>query len=78
MHAKRDKTEIKYKSNLIYDSKLKDNDTRLKMKKKTYNVTQIHTRNDPIDCQIKGFLFRDLEDKIRHSRGDFSLFLTKS
>ena len=36
--------------------------------------TRDSARNDPIDCQIKGFLFCNFEDECRHSRIDFSLF----
>ena len=32
------------------------------------------TRNDPIDRQIKGFSFCNLEDDRQHPRSDFSLF----
>ena len=31
-------------------------------------------QNDTIDRRIKGFSFRDFEDEVQHSRGDFSLF----
>ena len=30
---------------------------------KTYNLTQIHTRNDPINRRIHGYSFRDFEDE---------------
>ena len=41
---------------------------------KTHNLTPNSCRVDPIDFRTKGFLFRNFEDKIRHLRGDFSLF----
>ena len=71
---RREETENKYKINPIYNSNLKDNDTWKKIGKKTYNLTWSHARKDPIDYQIKGFSFHDFENKIWHSRGDFSLF----
>ena len=37
-------------------------------------LTQDSTQNDPIDLQIKGFLFRDFIDDRLYSRSDFSLF----
>ena len=46
-----------------------------KIKMKTHNLTQSRARNDPINCQIQGFSFRDFEDKNWRSRCDFSLFL---
>ena len=72
--VRREKTEITSKINLIYDLKLKDNDTRQKIRMKTHNVTQSRAQIDPIDRQIKGFFFRNFEDEIRHSIGNFSLF----
>ena len=36
---RREKTEIKSKINLIYDSKVKDNDTGQKIRSKIYNLT---------------------------------------
>ena len=59
---------------LIYYSKLKSNTIRRKIKKKTRNLTQSCARNDPIDCRIKGFLFCDFENKVRHSRSNFFQF----
>ena len=68
------KIKIKFKIIRIYYSKLKDNDTRQKIRMKTHNLTQICARIDPIDHRIKGFLFCDFEEENRHSRGNFSLF----
>ena len=68
------KTEIKSKINLIYDSKLKDNDTRQNIRMKKIILTQISAPIDLIDCRIRGFSFRNFKDKILQSRGDFSLF----
>ena len=42
--------------------------------KKTHNLTQNRGRNDPIDCQIKGYSFHILENKFQHSRGEIFLF----
>ena len=44
---------MKYKINLMYDSKLKDNDTRQKIRIKK----QSRARIDPIDLQIMAFHF---------------------
>ena len=30
---------------------------------KTRNLTESHARNDPINCRIHGFLFRNFEDE---------------
>ena len=38
------------------------------------NIRDLVHQNDPIDHQIKRFLFCDFENKVRHSRGYFSLF----
>ena len=45
-----------------------------KIKRKTHNLTQIRALIDSIDHRNRGFSFYDFEDKIRHSRDDFSLF----
>ena len=45
---------------------------------KTLNLTRSRARIDPIDCRIKGFSFRNFEDEIRHSRGDFTLFFQQN
>ena len=74
MIAKREKTEQSSKIQLIYYSKLKDNDIGQKIRRKTRNLTQSRARNDRIDCRIKGLSFHNFDEKIRHSRGDFSLF----
>ena len=49
-----------------------------KIKKKTHNRTQSRARIDPIDRWINEFLFHNFEDKIRHSRGNFSLFFQQN
>ena len=41
---------------------------------KTHNLTQSRARNDPINCRIQDFLFRDFENKVRRSRYDFFQF----
>ena len=41
---------------------------------KTLNLTQIHAGNYPINHRIQGFLFRDLENKVRRSRCYFFQF----
>ena len=68
-----EKTESKYKINLRYDSKLKDDNTGWKTRIKMHNLTWSHSRIDPIDHWVKSFSFRNFEDIIWHSRGDFSL-----
>ena len=60
------KFEIKPKINLIYDSKLQFNDAERKVRRKTHHLTRDSDRNDPINCRIKGFSFRDFEDDHRH------------
>ena len=45
------------------------NDERLGSK--TSNLTQSHAQNDPINCQIHGFSFRDFEDEVWRSGYDF-------
>ena len=52
---KREKSKIKSKINLIYNSKLKLNDTWQKIRRKTHNLTHDSTWNDPIDRRIKAF-----------------------
>ena len=74
MKAKREKSELKSKINLIYNSKLQSNDTEQKIRRKTHNLTHDSDRNDPIDLCIKGFSLRDFKYDRRHSRGKFSLF----
>ena len=72
------KTKIKYKINLIYNSKLKSNDTWRNIGRKTRNLTQSWARNDPIQGfwfrRIQGFSFCDFENKFQHSRGDLFQF----
>ena len=75
---RREKYENEYKINLIYDSKWKDNDIGRNILMKTHNLTGNRARNDPIDHRIKGFSFHDFDDKIHHSRGDFSLFFQQN
>ena len=48
------------------------------IKKKKHNINRDSSRNDPIDCQIKGFSFCDFEDDCRHSRRKFSLFFQQN
>ena len=74
LNLKREKSEIKSKINLIYDSKMKYNVIGRKIRMKTRILTWDSARNDPIDRQIKGFSFFDFKDKIWHSRGTFFLF----
>ena len=38
--TKREKSEIKYKINLIYDSKLQSNDTGQNIRRKAHNLTR--------------------------------------
>ena len=45
---------------------------------KKHNLTRSHTRINPINRQIKGFSFRKFKDKIRHLRGNFSLFFRQN
>ena len=40
---------------------------------KTRNLTQIRAQNDPINRQIHGYSFHEIEDEHWHSRYDFSL-----
>ena len=75
---KREKTKIKSNIILIYDSKLKYNDIGLRITMKTHNLNRSRARIDPIDRWIKGFLFCNFEDEIRHSRGNFSLFFLRN
>ena len=42
---------------------------------KTCNLTQSCARNDPINCRIQGFSFRNFENAVRRSRCDFFLLL---
>ena len=74
---RREKIKNKSKINLIYNSKLIDNDTGWKIKRKTYNLIWSPARNDPIDYQIKDFSFHAFKDEIRHSTGNFSPFLRR-
>ena len=76
--TKREKSEIKYKINLIYDSKLQSNDTGQKIRRKTHNLTPESARHDPIDHRIIGFSFHDFKDDRWHSRGEFSLFFRQN
>ena len=55
--------DLKPKLNLIYDSKLKSNAKWQKIKIKTHNLTQSRAQNDPINCRMHGYSFRDFEDK---------------
>ena len=48
--AKREKIGKFHKIKLIYLSKLKSNVIRQDIRRKKYNLTQNHARNDPIDC----------------------------
>ena len=68
------KTEIKTKIKLIYDSKYKFNAKGRWTKMKTLNLTRSRARNDPINCRIQRFSFRDFENKVRRSRCDFFQF----
>ena len=70
----REKTKIKYKIKLFYDSKLKYNVIERKARRKTRILTRDSARIDPIDCRIKGFSFREFKDDRRDRRIDFSLF----
>ena len=70
----REKIEIIFKINLIYDLKLKSNVIRRNIKRKIWMLTWYSTRNDPIDCQIKGFSFCNFEDDLLYSRSEFPLF----
>ena len=76
--VKREKYKIKYKINLIYDSKLQSNDAGQNIRRKTHNLTQDSARNDPIDRQIKGFSICNFEDDCHHSRGELSLFFQRN
>ena len=49
-----------------------------RFKRKTYNLTRDSARNDPIDCWIKGFSFRDFKDNRRYSRGKLFLFFRRN
>ena len=40
---------------------------------RSHNLTQSHTRNNPINCWIQGFSFRDFENKIQRLKCDFLL-----
>ena len=42
--------------------------------RKTRNLTQICTRNDPINRRIQGFSFCDFDNEVRRSRDDFFQF----
>ena len=59
---------------LIYHSKLKSNATRRKIKKNSHILTRSRTRNDLINCRIKGFSSRNFENEVRYLSGDFFLF----
>ena len=41
--------------------------------RKTHNLTRDSDRNDPINHRIQGFSFRDFENDLRCSRGEFSI-----
>ena len=41
---------------------------------KARNLTQSCAQNDPINCEIQGFSFRDFENEVWHSRCDFFQF----
>ena len=41
---------------------------------KMHNLTWSCAWIDPNGCWIKGFLFREVEEKIWHSKGNFTLF----
>ena len=43
-----------------------------------HNLTRNHAPIDSIDGRIKGFSFRDYEEKIRQLIGDFSLFFQQN
>ena len=73
-NVKREKTKIKSKIWLIYDSKLKFDVIGRDIRRKTQILTWNSTRNDPINHMLKGSSFRNFEDEFRHSRSDFSLF----
>ena len=68
--AKREKTKKLSKIQLIYYSKLKSNDTRQKIRRKTHNLTWY----DPIDCWTKGFSFHEFESEFHNSIDEISLF----
>ena len=74
MNVKRQKSKIKYKINIIYDSKMKSDIIGRKIRRKTWILTRDRAWNDPIDHQIKGFSFRNFKDNRRNSRSNFSLF----
>ena len=67
-------TKIKSKIKLTYNSKLKSNVIGRDNRRKTHNLTQSLTQNDPINHQIQGFSVHDFENKVQHSRDDFFLF----
>ena len=72
--AKKDKSEIKSKIRLKFDSKLKYDVIGREITRKTQIVTRDNTGIDPIDRRIRGFSFREFEDDRRHSRSDVPLF----
>ena len=45
---------------------------------KTRNLTWSRAQSDLIDRRMKGFSFHNFENKIQHSRGDFSLFFRQN
>ena len=72
--AKKEKTKIKIEIDLIYYSKLKYIVIKIKIRTKTWFLTQDSARIDQISRQIKGFSLREFEDKRWRSRINFSLF----
>ena len=51
------------KPKLNQNSKLKSNAKWWKIKMKTCNLTQSSPRNNPINCRMHGYSFRDFEDE---------------
>ena len=60
---RREKTKIKYKINLIYGSKLIDNDIGRKIRRKTHNLTWIHPWNDLLMVGSRAFHSKILKTK---------------
>ena len=53
--------KIEIEIDLIYDSKLKFNIIKRKIRTRTKIQTQDNSRIDPIPCRIKGFSFTNLK-----------------
>ena len=71
-------TEKLSKIPLIYDSKLKSNDTQKKIKRKKHSLTQNYAQNDPTNLQIKGFSFCNFKDEFWNLRGEISLVFQRN